>query len=161
MPEWAERQDMEKEITVHVVVEINKTDHRKLDFHQHQVTGRQIKEAAGLPLDTELAVKREGEFDQVTNHETLTIKDGQRFVVIHKEYTIIVNTMPKTWTEHEISYKQVIILAFGSYSEDPRVSYTVEYFRGHKDKHEGSLTKGESVRVKNEMVFNVTKTDQS
>lgn len=78
-----------------------------------------------------------------------------------KPVTIIVNTLPKSWDEKEISYKQVIILAYGSYSEDPKVSYTVEYFKGDKEKPEGSLTKGKSVKVKEGMVFNVTKTDQS
>ena len=78
-----------------------------------------------------------------------------------KSVTIIVNTLPKTWNEKEISYKQVVILAFGSYNEDPKINYTVEFFRGEKEKHEGSLTKGESVKVKEGMVFNVTSTDQS
>ena len=78
-----------------------------------------------------------------------------------KSVTIIVNTLPKEWDEKEISYQQVIILAFGSYADDPRMVYTVEYFRGENEKHEGSLTKGESVKVKEGMVFNVTKTDQS
>jgi hypothetical protein len=78
-----------------------------------------------------------------------------------KSVTIIVNTLPKEWDEKKISYQQVIILAFGSYSEDPKIIYTVEYFRGEKDQHEGSLTKGENVKVKDGMVFNVTKTDQS
>jgi len=71
-----------KVIDIHIVVEITKTDHRKLEFHQHQVTGRQIKEAAGLPLDTDLAARREGKLELVTNDELITIKNGEHFVVL-------------------------------------------------------------------------------
>lgn len=75
--------------------------------------------------------------------------------------TIIVNTLPKEWGEKKISYEQVVTLAFGSHEDNPLISYTVEFFRGPKDQHEGSLTKGKSVTVKEGMVFNVTKTDRS
>jgi len=67
---------------IHIFVEVTKTDQRKIEFHQDQVTGRQIKEAAGVPLDSDLAVRREGKLDSVTNDETVTIKDGLHFVVL-------------------------------------------------------------------------------
>ena len=78
-----------------------------------------------------------------------------------KEVTIIVNTRPKPWSEKEISYRDVVILAFGSYSEDENVIYTVTYAKGEESKHEGSLVKGQSVKVKEGMVFNVTQTNKS
>ena len=78
-----------------------------------------------------------------------------------KALTIIVNTVPKQWTEKKISFKEVVVLAFGTYKDDPKITYTVEYFKGPQDKHEGTLTKGESVPVKDGMVFNVAESDQS
>jgi len=78
-----------------------------------------------------------------------------------KKVTIIVNTRPKSWSEEEISYKQVVELAFGTYSDDPNVVYTVTFSKGHDPKHEGSLVKGQSVKVKEGMIFNVTRTDKS
>ena len=66
--------------TIHVFVEITKTDQRRLEFHQDQVTGRQIKDAAGIPLENDLALKREGRLLLVTNEETITIKNGDHFV---------------------------------------------------------------------------------
>ncbi len=78
-----------------------------------------------------------------------------------KEFTIIVNTREKEWAEKKISYEQVVTLAFGSYSTDPNVVYTVTYTKGEEPKHEGSLVKGQSVPVKNGMVFNVTQTNKS
>ena len=75
-------------------------------------------------------------------------------------YTIIVNTREKAWNEKKISYEQVVTLAFGSYSTDPNVVYTVTYTKGEGG-HEGSLVKGKEVTVKNGMIFNVTQTNQS
>jgi hypothetical protein len=68
--------------TIHIFVEITKTDHRKLEFHQEQVTGRQIKEAAGVPLENDLAARREGRLVLVTNDETIEIKNGDHFVCL-------------------------------------------------------------------------------
>jgi len=79
-----------------------------------------------------------------------------------KKVSIIVNTRPHDWDKkEEISFEEVVTLAFGSYSEDPNVVYTVTYKRGEDRKKEGSLVKGESVKVKNGMIFNVTQTNKS
>ena len=78
-----------------------------------------------------------------------------------KHFKLIINTREKTWDNSSISYKDAVILAFGSYSEDPNTIYTVDYFKGPKENPEGSLTKGQSVEVKNGMIFNVTETHKS
>ena len=78
----------------------------------------------------------------------------------HKEITIIVNAREKKWNKKEISYKEVIELAFGEYIENENIIYTVAYSKAHGDKN-GTLTKGESVKVKDGMIFNVNKTDKS
>lgn len=77
-----------------------------------------------------------------------------------KEFTIIVNAREKEWDKKEISYQEVIVLAFGEYIENENIEYTVAYSKAHGDKN-GTLTKGESVKVKKGMVFNVNKTDKS
>jgi hypothetical protein len=68
--------------TIRIFVEITKTDQRKIEFHDHQVNGRQIKEAAGVALEDDLAAKVEGKLELVTNDEIITIKDGEHFVVL-------------------------------------------------------------------------------
>ena len=78
-----------------------------------------------------------------------------------KEVTIIVNTSEKTWNKKEVSYEEVIVLAFDSYSNDENVVYTVTYSKGPDSHHEGSLVKGGSVKVKDGMIFNVTQTNKS
>lgn len=78
-----------------------------------------------------------------------------------KEVTIIVNTREKTWNKKEISYEEVIVLAFDSYSNDENVVYTVTYSKGPDSHHEGSLVKGGNAKVKDGMIFNVTQTNKS
>lgn len=78
-----------------------------------------------------------------------------------KVYTLIVNGREKTWNEKEISFEQVVILAFGSISTAPNMIYTVTYKRGHGNKPEGLMERNEILKVKDGMVFNATATDKS
>lgn len=78
-----------------------------------------------------------------------------------KEVKIIVNTREKTWNKKEISYEEVVTLAFGNPSNDENVVYTVTYSKGPDSHKEGSLVKGDSVKVKDGMIFNVTQTNKS
>lgn len=69
-----------------------------------------------------------------------------------KAVTIVVNTRSQPWTEKEISFDQVVELAVSGQQYDP-AGTTVEYSRGHgPDK---SLRPGESVHVKDGMIFDV------
>jgi len=79
----------------------------------------------------------------------------------HKEFTLIVNTREKKWGEPQISYEQVVVLAFGSIAVDPDTVYTVTYSKGKDPHREGSLVKGGIVQVANGMIFNVTQTRKS
>ncbi len=79
----------------------------------------------------------------------------------NKEFIILVNAREKVWAEKEITYDEVIILAFDSVSSDPNVSYSVTYKKGDHEKPEGIMVKGDDVRVKEGMRFNVTQTNRS
>lgn len=79
-------------------------------------------------------------------------------VKVHK---IVVNGREKEFGGKEISFEQVIVLAFGEVSTNPNVSYAVTYKRGEGHKPEGSLVAGESVKVKEGMIFNASATDKS
>lgn len=80
--------------------------------------------------------------------------------VHEKEVTIIVNAREKKWNKKTISFQEVVELAFGFFSDEESIEYTVSYAKG-EDRKEGTLTKGESVKVKDGMVFNVKRTDRS
>lgn len=75
---------------------------------------------------------------------------------------IIVNgrTKPFNKKAKSISYEAVIVLAFGSYEEHPNRIFTVNFFKGKNDS-KGSICKGDSVKVAEGMIFNVTATDMA
>lgn len=78
-----------------------------------------------------------------------------------KVETIVVNGREKQWSEKEISFEQVVKLAFDNYVDNGNTIYTVTYKRGQGNKPEGSMVKGDVVKVKDKMIFNVTATDKS
>jgi hypothetical protein len=75
--------------------------------------------------------------------------------------TLIVNGIPKSWDKKQISFKEVIILAYGNYIDNPTKVYTVGYEDGPNQNPEGSMTKDASVFVKDKMIFHATSTDKS
>ena len=77
-----------------------------------------------------------------------------------KEATIFVNGRQKTVTQKELTFDEVVTLAFGPPNYDTSV-YTVTYRKGEDKKPKGSLVRGESVKVKDGMFFDVIRTDKS
>ena len=77
-----------------------------------------------------------------------------------KAYKIFVNTREKTVTTHRLTFDQVVILAYGPPNYDTSV-YTVTYRDGPPANPHGRLVEGQSVEIKNEMIFNVVRTDKS
>ena len=78
-----------------------------------------------------------------------------------KGFRIIVNGSPKPWKEKKISFKEIILLAYGEFIDKPTMVYTVAYEDGPKQNPEGSMAKGTEVFVKNKMIFHATATDKS
>lgn len=78
-----------------------------------------------------------------------------------KEFTIIVNGREKTVTAGELSFAEIVALAFDSPPTGPYIVFTVTYRRGQGNKPEGTLIEGETVKIKEGMIFNVTATDKS
>lgn len=77
-----------------------------------------------------------------------------------KTIEIMVNGRQKTVPKTELSFDEVVALA-DNLPSGPNVIYTVTYRRGEGNKPEGILVRGETVRVKQGMIFNVTATDKS
>ena len=78
-----------------------------------------------------------------------------------KVRTIIVNGREMETTEKELSFNAIVALAFDPVPTGPYILFTITYRRGHGDKPEGILAEGQSVRVKDGMIFNVKYTDKS
>jgi hypothetical protein len=77
-----------------------------------------------------------------------------------KRVTIIVNGRPKETTEKELTFEDLIELAYENPPSGPNVMFTITFAKGEGNKS-GTLAPGESVKVKNDMVFGVTATDRS
>jgi hypothetical protein len=78
-----------------------------------------------------------------------------------KSTVIIVNGRQKVTTEKELSFDEVVRLAFEDAVFNDVTIYTITFKRGHGEKPEGTLVEGESVKVKEGMIFNVARTDKS
>lgn len=78
-----------------------------------------------------------------------------------KDYTIIVNGREKTVESKELTFSEIVNLAFENPPSGPNTIFTVTYRRGTGNKPEGTLTEGDSVKIKEGMIFNVTATDKS
>ena len=78
-----------------------------------------------------------------------------------RKYTIIVRGQKKTVTTKKVSFEEIVKLAFPTPPEGANILYTVSYEDGPRINPQGSLKEGQSVFVKNWMIFNVTATDKS
>lgn len=78
-----------------------------------------------------------------------------------KDVTIVVNGTQKTVQKDDITYDEVVRLAFETPPYGENTLFSVTYRRGHGNKPEGILAEGESVKAKEGMIFDVTATDKS
>lgn len=77
----------------------------------------------------------------------------------NKTYSIIVNARPRVVTEHKLTYRQVVQLAFPDDQPTEGIVYTVTFSNPHG--HDGSLVEGQEVVIKDGEIFNVDRTDRS
>ncbi|ODR99524.1 hypothetical protein AUC68_04790 [Methyloceanibacter methanicus] len=74
---------------------------------------------------------------------------------------MVVNGREKTVPKGEYSFDQIVALAFDPVPTGNNIVFTITYRGGHGHKPEGILVEGESVKVKDGMIFNVKATDKS
>ncbi len=78
-----------------------------------------------------------------------------------KHITIIVNGRPRQVEKGELSFEDIVRLAFPNPHFGPDYEYTVTYSKGHHPRQEGTITAGQTIKVKEGMIFNVTETNKS
>ena len=79
----------------------------------------------------------------------------------NKELTIIVNGRQRVVTAKELSFTEVVALAFDTPPTGQNIVFTITYRRGEGKKPEGTLVERETVKIKDGMIFDVTATDKS
>jgi len=76
-------------------------------------------------------------------------------------FDIVVNTRPHTVNQDELTFDDVVAIAVADgLLSGPQVVYTISYRRAHGNQA-GDLAEGESVKLKDGIVFNVGATDKS
>ena len=78
-----------------------------------------------------------------------------------KPVTVMVNARQKKVASKTLTCEEVVALAFENPPTGENVMFTVTYRRGEGNKPDGSLVAGETVKVKEGMIINVTATDKS
>jgi hypothetical protein len=77
-----------------------------------------------------------------------------------RETEIVVNARKRTVPGDEVSFEQIVQLAFPG-SHDPNTAFSMTYRHAASEPHAGELGAGGHVKVKNGTIFNVTKTIRS
>lgn len=78
-----------------------------------------------------------------------------------KGFAIVVNGREKKVEDEELTFDQVVALAFDDPPVGEFICFTITYRGAGGRKPAGTLVKGESVKVKDGTIFNVTVTDKS
>jgi hypothetical protein len=96
--------------------------------------------------------------------ESIHLKEDEHFhsgPAQPRRFTIVVNGQKKVVTTRTVTFDEIVKLAFPTPPAGANILYTVSYEDGPRENPQGSLKEGQSVKVKNEMIFNVTATDKS
>jgi len=77
------------------------------------------------------------------------------------EVTVVVNGRQKVVSKETLTFMEVVQLAFDSPPTGPNILFTITFRRGQGEKPEGTLIEGDTLKVKDGMIINVTATDKS
>jgi hypothetical protein len=77
-----------------------------------------------------------------------------------RAYAVIVNTRRKVVHDRTLTFEQVVALAFPD-AHGADVTFTVTYHHGVAPRHEGTLSEGGTVTIKEGTIFDVTRTVRS
>lgn len=84
--------------------------------------------------------------------EDIKIKDHENHGKDKK--SIIIDGTPYEWVKEVIFFEEVITLRYGKY--DSSIIYSLTYEDGPKENRDGVLKVGQSVTIKNKMIFHAT-----
>jgi hypothetical protein len=141
-------------------------DGLNFEWTKKAISGLNIKRLVGKDDDVELLLERDGAPDKVIADDDevrLGGADVEKFKTRPAEVhvKIIVNLREREWTKKKISFEELVAIAFPVPPPGQEIVYTITYHSGPPPRPEGTLTTGESVKVRDGMVFNVKFTDKS
>ncbi len=80
---------------------------------------------------------------------------------IEKVSTIIVNGRARQVTVDELSFDELVDLAFDDPARGPQIVFTITFRKAGGRIEEGELDEGQRLKLRDGTVVNVTRTDQS
>ena len=78
-----------------------------------------------------------------------------------KAITIVVNGSPISTTEEELTFDQLVDLAFDDPARGPQIVFTITFRNAGGRVERGELDEGQRLKLRDGTVVNVTRTDQS
>lgn len=136
---------------------------RKVYETKTPTTGRALYELGEIHNPRELFKEVPGSDEDVfvpNDDSEISLSQGEHFYS-QKDFKIIVNGREKHATGPRLSYEEVVRLAYDQPPTGPNILFTITYRKGPQINPEGTLLEGQSVIIKNKMVFDVTTTDKS
>jgi hypothetical protein len=76
-------------------------------------------------------------------------------------FHIVVNGQAKTTASEVLTFAQVVAFDFPNTTQDANTIFTVTYKNADSQPPQGTLVVGESIKIKNGTIFNVTQTTRS
>jgi hypothetical protein len=122
------------------------------------------------PIETAIEDIRRAEHDIAqaqadearAEHELEVVVEELEQAEQDRDFWIVVNGRRKEVHKRRLTFAEVVALAFPTAPPSDKIIYTVAYRNGGNDRHpEGTLVAGESVKIKDGTVFDVTATDKS
>jgi hypothetical protein len=126
-------------------------------------TGVALYDLANIPKHQDLFLEVGGDQEDeliLRDSSVVTLKEDEHFYS-QKAITIIINGQKKEVTETKVTFDEIVKLAFPALPTGDNVMFTVRYRHGPRQNPSGTLLEGETVRIKNGMIFDVTQTVRS
>lgn len=142
-------------------------DGRSIAWGKPAIQGVQLYALAKAEGDTGVFLEVRGGTDRLIDPGALVdlaAPGVERFVTAPKgqlTFDIIVNGRPRTVTGAQVTFEQLVQLAFPGSQPEQNVAYSITYRKAASDPHQGDLGAGGVVQIKNGTIFNVTQTVQS
>jgi len=140
---------------------------RQLEWGKPAIPGAALYKLAEVGEDKAVFLEMRGGEDQLVERDDLidlTAPGVERFVIGPKPvttYEIIVNSRPRTVESEDVTYEQVVELAFPG-GGGPNICFSMTYRNAASRPLAGELSEGGRVKVKKKgTIFNVTRTDKS